>query len=543
MMKLTKFTQKIFMQKERNKIEYTDAYDLNYKVDPNFNSIKYIKSTNENKFTSHRYSDSVVRGNYADSLISVIFNTNNIVNTKNIIEKFIKNSKDSSKIQFCIKIDNDDLEFVNGFLKELSNFKAHILVISSPQGRGYIDLWQWINYLYFQSSKKSYFLINISDEVHIDTKNWDVNLENYKHLHKDDIFRLRTSVYKNRNYNNIDECIYAPDTTAIYTRKYIEIQGDFCPCFGPDNSQQIIAFYLSNFNYPRHTQFLRDFVINDINFKGEGTNIGLNTKSLYKRTIINYIFWKWSYKNKNQIEFKKRARKLQISIIKNLINEIIFVHQANKKRYLVLIPGKFSENTDVRESFLSLNYSVGIIPLLIKRYLEVNYIKYHTGYDDSFLSGLICHICFFYLKKHPKETIFVFFTKKYHNIKSEEKIHALNFVKLMIHSVIKPYSLIFKNTSSDYITKIKKSYLKKNILKIIYIYELFIYEIILGTLKFLISFSLSKVFFLRRFFNIFLVFRKEEKYKNISYFQKKSVVLINRDDDQSKSLVIKGGDN
>ena len=83
----------------------------------------------------------------------------------------------------------------------------------------------------------------------------------------------------------------------------------------------------------------------------------------------------------------------------------------------------------------------------------------------------------------------------------------------------------------------------KFILKIIYIYEVFIYEIILGTLKFLISFLLSKVFFLRWFFNIFLVFRKEEKYKNISYFQKKSVVFINREDDQSKSLVIKGGDN
>jgi hypothetical protein len=290
------------MKSRKNNKYIIKEFDLNYQVDPSVNSIKFIKSSDDTEFTSHLYGDSIVKGNYADTLISVIFNTNNINNTKKIIEKFINNSIDSSNIQFCIKIDNDDQNFVDSVLENLSNFKANFIIIASPKGRGYIDLWQWINFLYHQSSKNSYFLLNISDEVHINTNRWDEKLEKYKKLFEDDIFRLRTSVYKNRNYNNIDECIYAPDTTAIYTRKYIATQGDFCPCFGPDNGQQIVAYYLAKLNYPRHTQFLRDYSINDINFTGEGTNIGLSEKATMKRVVINYIMWKWTHKYKIQIE-------------------------------------------------------------------------------------------------------------------------------------------------------------------------------------------------------------------------------------------------
>ena len=59
--------------------------NLNYKVNPSFNCEKYVKSHDENKFTSHHYSDSVVRANYLNCLISILFNTNNIKNTLMII--------------------------------------------------------------------------------------------------------------------------------------------------------------------------------------------------------------------------------------------------------------------------------------------------------------------------------------------------------------------------------------------------------------------------------------------------------------------------
>ena len=138
-------------------------------------------------------------------------------------------------------------------------FNFNFIVFSSLKGRGFLDLWQWVNFFFkVSSSKSSKFIMNISDEMYVDNKNWDTKLEKYANFYSDNIFRLRTSVYKNRNYFDLYECGYAPDTTAIYTRKYLEIQGDFSPCFGPDNGQQFVSFYLAKLNLPRHFQFLRE---------------------------------------------------------------------------------------------------------------------------------------------------------------------------------------------------------------------------------------------------------------------------------------------
>ena len=157
----------------------------------------------------------------------------------------------------------------------MKDLNVTFIILSSPKGRGYIDLWQWINFLYKVSSRKSEFFLNISDEMHVQEKNWDTILEKLIDFKSDGIFRLRTSVYKNRNYSTLFECGYAPDTTAIYSKEYLKIQGDFSPCFGPDNGQQFVAFYMATLNYPRHFQFSRDYVINSISFAGQGTNKGL----------------------------------------------------------------------------------------------------------------------------------------------------------------------------------------------------------------------------------------------------------------------------
>ena len=540
MMKHIMFTQKIFMKSRKNNKYIIKEFDLNYQVDPSINSTKFIKSSDDTEFTSHLYGDSIVKGNYADTLISVIFNTNNINNTKKIIEKFINNSIDSSNIQFCIKIDNDDQNFVDSVLENLSNFKANFIIIASPKGRGYIDLWQWINFLYHQSSKNSYFLLNISDEVHINTNRWDEKLEKYKKLFEDDIFRLRTSVYKNRNYNNIDECIYAPDTTAIYTRKYIATQGDFCPCFGPDNGQQIVAYYLAKLNYPRHTQFLRDYSINDINFDGEGTNIGLSEKATMKRVVINYLMWKWTHKYNIQLEYKKRARDLQVAIIKNLQNDIIIEHNNNTKSYKILIAGIYSGNTDTRESYIHLSYKVSKISCFIQRYLKVNYIKNHTGYDASFVAGFICHVSLFYLKKHPKESFLNLSELRSNNVGS---LKGKKIIKFIYAFLTTPNTLVIKEInkfSSNLSSKEKYYFVFSLLLFILKIYELIINDILINTIREFFRFLLDKLTILRIFFNILLLYRKKEKINNSCYYELRSVVLINKKTDESQSLVVKG---
>jgi hypothetical protein len=428
--------------------------------------------------------------------------------------------------------------------------------------------------------------------MHISTENWDINLEKYMYIKKDSIFRLRTSVYKNRNYNNIDECIYAPDTTAIYTRKYIDIQGNFCPCFGPDNAQQIIALYLSNSNYPRHTQFLRDYVINDIDFIGEGTNLGLSQESKYKRIVINYLLWKWSHKYCNQIEFKRRARCLQIEIIKNTIKDSEFIHLNDKKKYVMLIPGNYQLNkNDRRKTFVCLSYEVSRIFCAIRRYFTINYIRHQTGYDDSVFAGFACHISIFFLKKHPQQAALIF-TKRNKKINiaiSSIFIYFIKYFLLFITSPLTLFSKIFiqnnflgksvflcfinpytisaemlKKSSPEFYNKEKGSYLLRPLKYLLKYYELVLDRIIvrpfLGILrlyqilviKFLIKpngeiiflkFLLHNSTILGYIFNIFKFFRRKKKFGGVSYYESKSIILINKNSDESKSIVVKGDHN
>jgi len=277
--------------------------------------------------------------------------------------------------------------------------KTNILVLSSPKGRGYIDLWQWVNFLYKVSSKKSYFVLNISDEMKVKQTGWDTKLLKYKSQYPDNIFRLRTSVYKNRNYGTLDECGYAPDTTAIYTKKYLEIQGkSFSPCFGPDNGQQFVAYYLSKLNYPRHFQYLRDIVINEISFFGQGTNKGIMNDKLYERQLINYLLWCNMFRQKFQEDYVKRARKIQLAIIKEICNFKLIVHLQNRKLYKIT----FHEDLKNETKMIYLSYKINKFKYFFQRFKKMNFFKYHTAFDRSYLIGISVHFILKYLKIHPK---------------------------------------------------------------------------------------------------------------------------------------------
>ena len=57
------------------KNNFKDRYDLNYKVNPNDNCVKYVKAFNDKKFNDYLYDDPCVKSDYCNSLISIIFNT------------------------------------------------------------------------------------------------------------------------------------------------------------------------------------------------------------------------------------------------------------------------------------------------------------------------------------------------------------------------------------------------------------------------------------------------------------------------------------
>ncbi len=484
-------------------------YNLDHNVDPSADCIKYIKAHYERSFSQHFYDDMIVRGNLCPVLISILFNTNNYRESINTIKKFVSKSKNPEKLQFCIKIDNES-EQTEFFLKSLAEINSNFIILCSPKGRGYIDLWQWVNFLYKVSSKRASYVLNISDEMTVNEKNWDIRLEKYLTVEEDGIFRLRTSVYKNRNYSNLQECAYAPDTTAIYTRKYLNIQGSFSPCFGPDNGQQFVAYYLSKLNYPRHYQFSRDKVINDISFSGQGTNIGVKNEKLYQRQVINYLLWLNMFKKKFQEDYFHRARKIQLEIIRPIIDNYDVKHYETQSRYSM----KIYDYDRKRYCNLSLSYKINFFKNFFYNITKIDFYKYQTAYDMPKIMGIAIHLFIKYVKVHPKSL-----TKK----NKEKRIIISYLRKIWVyisknHKILEKYNFIFP-------------------VKIILLFLVFFD--IKGFILFLIYFSLK---ILSLPILIFLdpkliIYKIDYLYKRSS---SRSNIISQNNYDQSKTIIVKG---
>jgi len=527
-----------------NFIKKKADFDLSHIVDPLKDCAKYIKSSNEKKFTRHSYDDSIVRADFNDFLISILFNTNNIDKSVSIIKKFFEKTTNPEKIQFCIKIDNDDTNFQDNFLKEMSKFKFNFVILSSPKGRGYIDLWQWVNYLYKVSSKNSKFVINISDEMHVEEKGWDKNLEKYVGLEEDNLYRLRTSVYKNRNYHDLWECGYAPDTTAIYTRKYISLQGNFSPCFGPDNGQQIVAYYLSKLNYPRHTQFLRDKVINDISFEGQGTNIGLAEEQLRKRRNINHLLWLNIFTYKNQTNFFQRARKIQTEIIKKKFKNSIL--KEYETRYILSYSIKDNKGKKIK-NYLHLSKELSYLRLFFYNISRLDFFKYNTGYYKNKISSILFTLYFlinkkFLVLKEEKSddrilSLLIHFEKNIQNIYKDFKCFIQEMQLRFYKNYIKQRN---KNKREFYgwglytlVEKILKLtyYTFQNIILFILFYVCLFLIVILWLL--------ATIIFLILFWKLLNFFRYLFGRLNLSKSRQKSLIAF-ENNEQSRSLIIKG---
>ena len=66
---------------------------------------------------------------------------------------------------------------------------------------------------------------------------------------------------------------YAPDTTAIYTRKYLDIQGDFFLA-SDQIMDSICCILFTKIKFTKTLPFSR-YCIRGLDFNGQGTNAGL----------------------------------------------------------------------------------------------------------------------------------------------------------------------------------------------------------------------------------------------------------------------------
>lgn len=246
-------------------------------------------------------------------LISLHLASNNVERLKELFRNINDTAKYPEKIEILIKIDDEDPKMLRFLERHAKSYKVVIRYLSLPRLNGYSSLWIGYNELLKICDSNAYFVSLITDEFRYMTKHWDVALAKYRGLFPDHIFRLRISKFKLRNYFSAWECGYAPDSYAIFTKRWFDISGDWNACNTPDSFQQLVSFFLyrSTLPSPKNIQYSRDVPIWDIKIAGDEPYQGLNEIQLKNRVSQAKKDWKTLVSYGIQEEANHRAHRLK----------------------------------------------------------------------------------------------------------------------------------------------------------------------------------------------------------------------------------------
>lgn len=273
----------------------------------------YVKTTVDNIRRSFKLGEPAIPATMGP-LVSLHLQSNRPDNFTQFLDDLEGSLDDPTSIEVIVKIDDVD-EPMNALLPtEVSRRPFAIKYISTPLDGGFFELWRSMNDMLAVSDPNAYFLWNMNDEMAILNKGWDRALRQYVGLFPDHIFRLRTSLFRARNYCDYWEAGFAPETSAINTRRWIEIGGDWNPCLGPDSFQQCVAYYFAYHGRFDDQKPVREIPIHDFAFKGEGACLGLEGERLWKRMRGATKAWYRLMSYKMQMEASRRAQKLRAHI-------------------------------------------------------------------------------------------------------------------------------------------------------------------------------------------------------------------------------------
>ena len=327
-------------------------------------------------------------------LISIHLNSNRPNNIKDFVKNIENTVINPSSIEVIFNIDTEDYQSKKILDTLQKSTKINLKYISTNIIKTYKDLWKPLNEILKLTDKNAFFIMNLSDEVRFVNKGWDKQISKYIHYYDDDIFRIRLSNYRYYNYTDPWECVFAPDSLAIYTKKWMDIVGMWCPCLGPDSWQQLVSYYLITALPFNHIQYNRDIIDPFLFFTGEGAEFGLGEEKKKRRIKDNYDLWFITVSHKIQEMAKHAASKLQAEILiynlskkshnsnfKSNIKPMIFksiqtdklTYSNNSYRKKIYI---FEENNVIYSISYKLNYwQISLTNL----YRKINYPYYGGG--------------------------------------------------------------------------------------------------------------------------------------------------------------------
>lgn len=147
-------------------------------------------------------------------------------------------------VEVLVKADVEDPETVATLERERDGNPFRIVAHVTPRGGGYFALNRAYDALIAQASPDTYFFNVINDELRFRTPGWDRIVAARKTMFLDDIFFLRLSSNRIRNYYSLYDCTWAPENYCFYSRRWLELVGGWGDFWGVDSWQQCIAYHL-----------------------------------------------------------------------------------------------------------------------------------------------------------------------------------------------------------------------------------------------------------------------------------------------------------
>lgn len=240
-------------------------------------------------------------------LLSIQLNSNRPTQLMTYLDNIEDTIDDPQSIEVLVNIDDDDTNMETTLRREQQQRPFTIKFTRTPRPTSFCDLWAPINKLLEIADPHAYFLLNISDEMLFATHGWDTILKKYVGYFPDDLFRLRASRNQFRNYFDRWECSFAQDAIPITTKKWVDIGGDWNPCFGPDSFQQLISFYLAREGQFSSKNFLREMPLLEIKFHGDVPGLGIDRAKAWKHARNHLKAMQICQSYPMQLEAKRRA--------------------------------------------------------------------------------------------------------------------------------------------------------------------------------------------------------------------------------------------
>jgi hypothetical protein len=250
----------------------------------------------------------------ASPIISIQVPSNRPEKILLFLDQLEKTAADHQSFEVIVNLDDDDTT-MDKILDAEKIKRPFVLKYIKTFTGGFYNSWKPINDMLAFTDPRAYFVTFLSDEFLFVTPGWDNILKSYIGYYPDNIFRLRASQYRYRNYVDFWECGFAPDSITFYTKKWVDINKDWAPCFSSDSFQQFVAFYLAQYDSFSKEQDNRDIPIPHIQFSGEGASIGLEGEKAEARVRGGLTAWLNLISYPMQLDAARRAMLLKAHII------------------------------------------------------------------------------------------------------------------------------------------------------------------------------------------------------------------------------------